>query len=191
MVIRIPGFLEYDDDDLTPGKKKEGGLHQNLYNGDGDLKGHARFIPGEEQDPDPVVVGQSRNVHGKKRNVHDTKQERRRVREQRRHRVQDEVADFLAEIMRDAVKELVVEATPHAKRLWNEKALPVIEARRAEATEDAKLWWREQALPTIGARLARNATRKAAAKQPIVVEATIVDSGQEPESGPIEERGDQ
>lgn len=184
MVIRIPGFLEYDDDDLTPGKKKEGGLHQNLYNRDGDLKGHARFIPGEGQDPDPVVVDQSRNVH-------DTKQERRRVRERRRHRVQDEVADFLAEIMKDAVKDLVAEATPHAKRLWNEKALPAIEARRAEATEDAKLWWREQALPTIGTRLARNATRKASAKQPIVVEATIVDSGQEPEAGPVEERGDQ
>ena len=46
---RIRGFFEYDDDDLTPGKKKEGGLHQNLYDGDGKLKGTARFIPDEKR----------------------------------------------------------------------------------------------------------------------------------------------
>ncbi len=44
---------EYDDDDLTPGKK-EGGLHQNLFDSEGNLKGSASFIPDEEQhDPDP------------------------------------------------------------------------------------------------------------------------------------------
>ena len=43
----IKGRYEYDDDDLTPGKKKEGGLHQNLFDSEGNLKGSARFIPDE------------------------------------------------------------------------------------------------------------------------------------------------
>ncbi|MFC9519184.1 hypothetical protein ACFTSD_25945 [Nocardiaceae bacterium NPDC056970] len=63
MVTRIKGFYEYDDDDLTPGKKQEGGLHQNLFDSDGNLKGNARFIPHEELDP--VVIYQPVNVHDK------------------------------------------------------------------------------------------------------------------------------
>ena len=43
-MVKIHGTDEYDDDDLTPGKKKEGGLHQNLYR-DGELKDSARFTP--------------------------------------------------------------------------------------------------------------------------------------------------
>ena len=41
---RIKGHYEWDDDNLTPGRKKEGGLHQNLYR-DGELKDSARFTP--------------------------------------------------------------------------------------------------------------------------------------------------
>lgn len=48
-MARIRGTYEYDDDDLTPGKKKEGGLHQNLFDEQGNLKGSARFIPDEDQ----------------------------------------------------------------------------------------------------------------------------------------------
>ncbi|MDJ0105418.1 hypothetical protein QM646_03315 [Rhodococcus erythropolis] len=163
MVTRIRGFYEYDDDDLTPGKKKEGGLHQNLFDDDGSLKGHARFIPHE--DPDPVVTYRPVDLRDKEH-------------ERRRARHQEEIAELLA----DFVKILVVQATPHAKRLWHEKARPVLEARYAEATNDAKLLWHEKARPVIEARRARKAARKtikAAAKQPIVVEATVVDSVQE------------
>lgn len=172
-MVSIKGRYEYDDDDLTPGKKKEGGLHQNLYDRDGNLKANARFIPDVEQDdnPDPVVIYQPVNVY-------DKEFERRRARELRRAREQEEIAELLA----DLVKILVAEATPHAKRLWREKARPAIEARRAEATHDAKLLWHEKARPVIEARRARKAarkTRKAAARQPIVVEATVVDTGQE------------
>ncbi|MFC2403814.1 hypothetical protein [Corynebacterium matruchotii] len=39
------GYYEWDDDSLTPGLRKEGGWHQNLYDSDGHLKDHARFIP--------------------------------------------------------------------------------------------------------------------------------------------------
>lgn len=38
-------IYEWDDDSLTPGLRKEGGWHQNLYDSDGHLKDHARFIP--------------------------------------------------------------------------------------------------------------------------------------------------
>lgn len=42
---RIKGYYEWDDDQLAPGHKKEDGLHQNLFDCDGKLKGSARFIP--------------------------------------------------------------------------------------------------------------------------------------------------
>jgi hypothetical protein len=62
-VASILGFLEWDDDDLTPGNKKEGGLHSNLFDDDGKLKGSARFVPKDK--PDPVVIKRPHNKHGK------------------------------------------------------------------------------------------------------------------------------
>lgn len=53
---RIPGYYEWDDGDLTPGRKKEGGLHQNLFDAEGHLKGSARFIPADDVVPDPTYV---------------------------------------------------------------------------------------------------------------------------------------
>jgi hypothetical protein len=44
-VGRISGHYEWDDDDLTPGHKKKGGLHQNLFDSEGNLKGSARSSP--------------------------------------------------------------------------------------------------------------------------------------------------
>ncbi|WP_137873769.1 hypothetical protein [Rhodococcus sp. Q] len=141
VVTRINGFLEFDAD-LTPGKKKEGGLHPNLFDGDGKLKGSARFIPVSDEEPDPV--SRYEPVH-----VYDEEYERRRARER----------EVNAELIAKAIVFLVEVATPHAKRLWHEKARPVIEARRAKEA-------------------ARKAP-KPATKQPVVVEATVVDSGRE------------
>lgn len=141
----IPGRYEYDDDDLTPGKKKEGGLHQNLFDSEGNLKGSARFIPDDEQEdaaPDPVVIYEP--VY-----VYDEEYERQRERERQEN----------AELIAKVVVLLIAVATPHAKRFWLEKARPAIEARKAK-------------------RAARKAL-KAAAKQPVMVEAAVVDSGQE------------
>jgi hypothetical protein len=53
---RIRGHYEWDDDDLTPGRKKEGGLHQNLFDADGHLKGNARFVPEDDPEPKPGSV---------------------------------------------------------------------------------------------------------------------------------------
>ncbi len=35
---RIKGYYEWDDDQLSPGQKKEGGLHQNLFDSGGSSK---------------------------------------------------------------------------------------------------------------------------------------------------------
>jgi hypothetical protein len=53
----IKGTFRWDDDDLTPGQSKEGGLNHNLYGGQGKgTKGQAHFIPDEDQvEPDPRV----------------------------------------------------------------------------------------------------------------------------------------
>lgn len=52
---RIKGYYVWEDDSLTPADRKNGGLHQNLFDQNGNLKGHARFVPAEESDePGPV-----------------------------------------------------------------------------------------------------------------------------------------
>lgn len=171
MVTRIKGFYEYDDDDLTPGNKKEGGLHQNLYDSERNLKGNARFIP--DDGPDPVAA---EPVHPQR-----PAQKRKEVAERQLTRVQSEVAEFLVEVVKDAAKELVLEAKPHAKRLWEAKGRPALEAKRAEAAHDAKLLWEEKGLALIERRLsqqreklATRKTRKGVVRQPIVIEGEIV-----------------
>lgn len=52
----IRGRYEWDDDELTPGRKREGGLRQNLFDRDGKLKANARFIPVEDEEP-LVITG--------------------------------------------------------------------------------------------------------------------------------------
>ncbi|MFD0315608.1 hypothetical protein [Streptomyces flavalbus] len=47
----LRGRLEYSDE-LTPGQTKDGGLHQNLYDSQGRLVGHATFIPDDENEAD-------------------------------------------------------------------------------------------------------------------------------------------
>ena len=52
-MARIAGYFEYDDD-LTPGRSKDGGIHHNLSD-HGRLKSHGKFVPHEEaaRTPDP------------------------------------------------------------------------------------------------------------------------------------------
>ena len=152
---RIPGHFEWDDDDLTPGNKKEGGLSDNLYDSDGDLKGRARFVPGEEPDEaDPEVIyvqSDPEVVYIERERSWEEEERERRAEEERRQ--QD---------LEDAIKFLVlvaIVAKPHVERLWKNRIRPALEERKAR-------------------RAARKAL-KAAKKQPIVVEATVVDSSQE------------
>lgn len=53
----IEGRLVWDDDNLRPGKKKEGGLHSNLYDEEGDLQSSATFFPGKGTSKVGIAVG--------------------------------------------------------------------------------------------------------------------------------------
>lgn len=88
--------------------------------------------------------------------VHDEKYAQQLARERKEEARKREEQ---AELMADVVRLLVAAAAPHAKRLWEEKGRPLVEARRAK-------------------KAARGAG-KAAVKRPIVVEATVLDSGRE------------
>lgn len=44
------GTYCWDDDSLTPGKRSRGGWSQNLFDEDGNLREHARFIPDPDSD---------------------------------------------------------------------------------------------------------------------------------------------
>lgn len=174
----MPGWFKWDDDNLTPGKSKDGGLNNNLYDADGKLKGAARFIPADK--PDPVPAEKPVNKRGNAKKPQPAAPGKRAA-------IQGEVADVLAELAKSAamgvlegVKEVV---TPVAKSLWEEKARPALEAKRAEAAQDAKVFWVEKGLPSIERqvvrqreKLAARKTRKAVAKQHVVIEGEIIDA---------------
>ena len=127
---RIRGHYEWDDEGLTPGQKKEGGLHQNLFDSEGNLKGSARFVPDDGPDPEPLVVTET---------VYVPVEQRRGTREQR-------------ELFED-IAAMVVDVTARGlEKLWREKVHPAIDARRAQLRERRARRKAEQ-LPTIvGAR---------------------------------------
>jgi len=94
---RIRGHYEWDDDDLTPGQKKEGGLHQNLFDGDGNLKGSAWFIPDDGPEPEPLVVTET---------VYVPVERRRRTREE------EELDQAIAELVSHLVGRGIAKAGP-------------------------------------------------------------------------------
>ncbi|CUU65393.1 hypothetical protein [Corynebacterium variabile] len=112
---RIPGYYEWDDDRLSPGNKKEGGLHQNLFDEDGNLKGSARFIPSEESEPSSVDVTEHMFV---------TTEERRLSREQ------EELLDAVVKAAVAALCEQAVKAAPHVKQWWNSSFRPFLSKQR-------------------------------------------------------------
>ena len=46
------GTYYWDDDSLSPGNRSDGGWSQNLFDDDGNLRGHARFVPDPNSDDD-------------------------------------------------------------------------------------------------------------------------------------------
>ena len=103
---RIHGTYEYDDDDLTPGNKKEGGLHQNLFDSEGNLKGSARFIPDDEaaeDESESVFIYHMVDVY-------DQEAERRLARQ----KAEEDAENFA--IAAKFVLVLASEAAPHARR---------------------------------------------------------------------------
>ncbi|MCL2611720.1 MAG: hypothetical protein FWD95_00635 [Nocardioidaceae bacterium] len=138
-MARIRGHYEWDDDDLTPGRKREGGLHQNLYDSDGNLKGNARFVPDDGTDPQPVVVTET---------VYIPADERRRTHED------DELAEFVADVVGRLAARGIAAAAPVVAQWFRDTARPSLAAQRARVRQ-----WRE-----------RRTTKKDA-----VVEATLVE----------------
>ncbi|AGN18562.1 hypothetical protein J433_00610 [Corynebacterium glutamicum MT] len=108
---RIPGYFEWDDDDLTPGQKKEGGLHQNLFDEDGKLKGSARFIPSDEDFSDPLVVTEKVYVP---------------VEERRKSKEQQELEDTIAELTTALILNGITKAKPHVQHWWRESFQPFV-----------------------------------------------------------------
>ena len=117
---RIKGHYEWDDDGLTPGHKKEGGLHQNLFNSEGHLKGSARFVPDDGGEPEPLVVTET---------IYIPVEQRRRSREEEQLR-QDiaDVVDYLVDRGIDKAASLTVQ-------WWRDRAQPALDARRAKNLE--------------------------------------------------------
>lgn len=123
-MARIHGTYEYDDDDLTPGKKREGGLHQNLFDGEGNLKGSARFIPDDEQPMggfgfdyvDPYFAAQ----------MAAEAEEIARLRERER----EENAELILKVITILANVAYKKARPRALELWRDQVGPAVQARR-------------------------------------------------------------
>lgn len=106
-MARQAGYYEWDDD-LTPGKKKEGGWHQNLYDTEGRLKGSARFVPVDDDQEDPIVVTETMYIPA----------------DERLSKTQEMVADIIASVIVKLIEDGAKAATPRVKRWWNEAAVP-------------------------------------------------------------------
>lgn len=123
-MARIHGTYEFDDDDLTPGKKKEGGLHQNLFDGEGNLKGSARFIPDDDQPEEDYGSGCVDPYYAAQLAAEVEAEERRRERERQ------ENAELIAKVVTILATVTYMKAKPHAQRLWREKVGPAVQAGR-------------------------------------------------------------
>lgn len=112
---RIKGYYEWDNDDLTPGQKKEGGLHQNLFDREGKLQGSARFVPEREGEPAPAVT-ETVYIH---------------VEERRKSAEQEELERVIAELILHFLYRGVAKATPLVEQWWRERGRPALHGRRA------------------------------------------------------------
>lgn len=139
---RIKGHYEWDDDHLTPGQKKGGGLHQNLFDSGGNLKGSARFIPHDGTEPEPFTVTET---------VYVPVEQRRRTREE------EELAQAIAELVSHFIDRGIAKAKPYAEQWWRESARPAIDAQRAKIVER---------------RLCRKAQKKTAVADVTVIESS-------------------
>lgn len=109
----IRGNYVWDDDDLRPGQRVEGGLSQNLYDTEGKLRAGARFIPAEEDDG-PLVITETVYVPTEERRRDDT----------------GELARFVADLLRPYAEEGVRRGGAAVAAWWRETASPAVKARK-------------------------------------------------------------
>lgn len=119
-MARIRGHYEWDDDDLTPGRKKEGGLHQNLFDADGNLRGSARFVPDDDTDPEPVIITET---------VYIPLDERRRTQRD------DALAEFVADVVSHLAHRGYAAVAPIVAQWIRETAVPSLASRGARLRE--------------------------------------------------------
>ena len=117
---RIRGHYEWDDDDLTPSQKKEGGLHQNLFDSEGNLRGSARFIPDDGTDSEPLVITET---------VYVPTEQRRKSREQ------EELEDAIAAVVSHLIDRGIARARPLVAQWYRETVGPALDAQRAKIAE--------------------------------------------------------
>lgn len=109
----IRGNYVWDNDDLRPGQKVEGGLSQNLYDTEGKLRAGARFIPAEEDD-EPLTITETVYVPTEERRREDT----------------GELARFVAELLSPLAEEAVRRGGAAVAAWWRETGSPAMKARR-------------------------------------------------------------
>ena len=114
---RIRGHYEWDDDDFTPGQKREGGLHQNLYDGEGNLEGNARFVPDDWNEPDARIVTET---------VYVT------VEQRRRDQGDEEFQQTIAKLVSHLIDRGIATAKPLARQWRQAQARPGLDAQRAK-----------------------------------------------------------
>lgn len=109
---RIYGYYEWDDTVGNPGHRDDGSLHQNLYNEDRVLSGHARFVPDEDRF--------DKNDEYSYENTFVPSDYRRESEEK------DELAEAIAEVILAFTIVGISKAAPHVKQWWKEQARPSI-----------------------------------------------------------------
>ncbi|MFF5390899.1 hypothetical protein ACFY5H_21530 [Streptomyces sp. NPDC013012] len=121
----ISGRFEYPDG-LTPGQSKDGGLHHNLYDDQGNLVGHGKFIPdgeseeGSAAEPPPLFFGASEC---------DCESDSRL-----RERLEpEEVVEALVILIKFAAW-----TAPRLKRLWKDQVLPFAKLTRSRFSRTRK-----------------------------------------------------
>jgi len=148
----IKGRYEYPDG-ATPGKSKEGGLDQNIYDDQGNLVGHARFIPDDGSDDDYGYRYEDDYRRGP-----DAESEEVRL-------TPEEIAQR-AELLAIAIL-AGVKVAPHVRQWWEEQVLSAIRSGLSK--------WDEKALPAIKAQWSRlTRSRKAESRQTVVSEVQAI-----------------
>lgn len=130
-MARVRGYFEYPDG-MTPGQAKDGGLHQNLYDKEKRLSGHATFIPDEEDDEDDEgeydwPTGPSAPFAGA--SGHEGESDSR----SRERMDPEEMIEALVTLIKFAEW-----TAPRLRRWWKGQALPFVKSTRARLARTRK-----------------------------------------------------
>ena len=120
------GTYYWDDDSLSPGNRSDGSWSQNLFDEDGNLRGHARFVP----DPESFDDGDCSYSPYDDPPMFMSSETRRESEDEDN----SPIIDLLAEVLAQAVVQLIEDAAaagfayaaPRVKKWAEETALPFI-----------------------------------------------------------------